>query len=63
MSRLIRNLAPATDPDDLAIRAILIPVLIDGLLLRVTRKGVTPAEVAQFEEAGRRAFLLLAKKG
>jgi len=63
VSRLIKNLAPATDNADLDIRAILIPALIDGLLLRVTRKGVSPAEVAQLEEAGRRAFLLLAKKG
>jgi AcrR family transcriptional regulator len=62
VSRLIRNLAPATDNADLDIRAILIPALIDGLLLRIARKGVSPAEVAQLEEAGRRAFLLLAKK-
>jgi AcrR family transcriptional regulator len=63
VSRLIRNLAPATESADLDIRAILIPALIDGLLLRIARKGVSPAEVAQLEEAGRRAFLLLAKKG
>lgn len=63
VTRLIRNLAPATDNADLDIRAILIPALIDGLLLRIARKGVSPAEVAQLEEAGRRAFLLLAKKG
>jgi AcrR family transcriptional regulator len=63
VSRLIRNLAPATNNADLDIRAILIPALIDGLLLRIARKGVSPAEVAQLEEAGRRAFLLLAKKG
>ncbi|MFA7279944.1 MAG: TetR/AcrR family transcriptional regulator [Sterolibacterium sp.] len=62
VSRLIRNLAPATESADLDIRAILIPALIDGLLLRIARKGVSPAEVAQLEEAGRRAFLLLAKK-
>jgi len=63
LSRLIKNLAPATASADLDIRAILIPALIDGLLLRLTRKGVSAAEVTQLEEAARRAFLLLAKKG
>ncbi|MCX7170500.1 MAG: TetR/AcrR family transcriptional regulator [Proteobacteria bacterium] len=62
ISRLIRNLVPSVDDKDLDIRAILIPALIDGLLLRVARKSVSQAEIAQLEEAGRRAFVLLAKK-
>ncbi len=63
VTRLVRNLAPATAEDDLDIRAILIPALIDGLMLRVARQGISQAEIKQLEKAGRRAFVLLAKKG
>lgn len=62
ISRLIRNLAPLVPEKERDSRAALIAALIDGLMLRVARKGVSQTEIGQLEAAARRAFVLLAKK-